>query len=45
VCMGCMIERDATLWTLADMPVGWRAARPDTSSAWTREATAEPDDE
>ena len=23
VCLGCMVEKDASLWVLADMPVGW----------------------
>lgn len=45
MCMGCMIERDATLWTLADMPIGWGADRPDMSSSWNREANPEPEEE
>jgi hypothetical protein len=45
VCMGCMLERDSTVWSLADMPIGWGADRPSLEGAWNREANPEPIDE
>ena len=45
VCLGCIVEKDPTLWTLADMPVGWGADRQDFGSPWNREANPQPVEE
>jgi hypothetical protein len=45
VCIGCMLERDPTLWTLADMPAGWGADRQNLNDSWNREPNPEPLDE
>lgn len=37
VCLGCMLERDSTLASLADLPIGWVASRREHAEAWTRE--------
>ena len=37
VCLGCMLERDATLSELADIPPGWYATRETPKSNWVRE--------
>ncbi|MEI2433165.1 hypothetical protein RDV84_02800 [Lysobacter yananisis] len=37
VCLGCMIDRDAALLQLADLPVGWSAVRESTGHAWLRQ--------
>lgn len=37
VCLGCMVERDKSLLTLADLPLGWCADRDSTNSNWVRE--------
>ena len=42
VCLGCMVEKDATIWSLADMPSGWSADREHVSVSWNREAHPEP---
>jgi len=42
VCLGCMVEKDPTLWTLADMPLGWGADREAIGFHWNREANPEP---
>jgi len=42
VCLGCMVEKDASLWTLADMPAGWGADRKLQSDEWNREPNPEP---
>ena len=44
VCLGCMVERDSSLWTLADMPAGWGADRENQSDVWNREPNPEPID-
>jgi hypothetical protein len=41
VCLGCILEKDASLWSLADMPAGWGADRADGTSGWNREANPE----
>lgn len=33
-CLGCMLERDASLAKLAKMPPGWRAVRETQKSEW-----------
>ena len=33
-----MVEKDATLWVLADMPMGWGADRASKDAVWNREA-------
>lgn len=45
VCLGCMVEKDPSLWTLADMPAGWGADREHQKHRWRREANPEPADE
>ena len=42
VCLGCMVEKDATLWVLADMPIGWGADRSSKDAIWNREANPAP---
>jgi hypothetical protein len=34
VCLGCMLERDATLAQLAAMPLGWCAVRDTQKDEW-----------
>src|SRR5687767_10513734 len=36
VCIGCILERDATLGQLADLPIGWCADRESLDSSWVR---------
>jgi hypothetical protein len=36
VCLHCIVEKDVTVKTLADLPAGWCAWRDDVSSPWTR---------
>ena len=45
VCLGCMVEKDATLWVLADMPIGWGADRTSKDAVWNREANPAPVEE
>jgi hypothetical protein len=45
VCLGCMVERDATLVALADMPAGWGADRENYDHNWNREPNPEPEDD
>jgi hypothetical protein len=45
VCLGCMVERDPTIWTLADMPAGWGADRDRPGANWNREANPAPQEE
>jgi hypothetical protein len=42
VCLGCMVEKDSSIWTLADMPIGWGAERESAGDSWNLEANAEP---
>ena len=44
VCFGCITARDASLFQLADLPLGWGADRPNVTTAWNREPLAERDD-
>lgn len=43
VCLGCMLERDASLFGLADLPAGWMAYRESPDLPWTREAYEDSD--
>jgi hypothetical protein len=36
-----MVEEDPTLWTLANLPVGWGADREKFGLPWNREANPE----
>jgi hypothetical protein len=36
VCLGCILESDATLRGLGDLPVGWCADRESVDSPWER---------
>jgi len=45
ICFGCIVERDATLVAVADLPIGWGADREAPGAAWVREANPEPDAE
>jgi hypothetical protein len=36
VCLGCMIKRDSSLETLADLPLGWCADRDALGTEWER---------
>ena len=42
VCLGCMIEKDPSVWTLAEMPIGWGADRTEVGAPWNIEANPEP---
>src|SRR4249920_377170 len=44
VCLGCMVESDATLLEIADLPLSWRAFRDDPNEPWQREEFNESDD-
>ena len=37
VCLHCVVDMDASVNDLADLPVGWCAWRENTASPWTRE--------
>lgn len=37
ICLGCIVEQDATLLQLANLPVGWMAYRESPELTWTRE--------
>ena len=43
VCLGCMLERDESLFVLADMQPGWCAFRSSPGEPWTREQYADSD--
>ncbi|MBF5005118.1 DUF6882 domain-containing protein [Diaphorobacter caeni] len=45
VCMGCVLERDASLFGLADLPPGWCADRAAPGEPWIRDVFAQEDDE
>ena len=45
LCFGCVLERDPSLWTLADLPVGWGAEREDPHGKWNREARPPPEED
>jgi hypothetical protein len=36
VCLGCALEHDDTLRTIADLPKGWYAVRAGVGQPWTR---------
>ena len=36
VCLGCALERDASLRDVADLPLGWYATRDRPGAAWVR---------
>ena len=38
LCLGCVVDKDASLWSLADLPIGWAADRFDLETGWVREA-------
>lgn len=44
VCLGCLIERDQSLFGLADLPAGWSAVRTSPGQTWKREPFADGDD-
>jgi hypothetical protein len=37
ICMGCIIERDPTLASVADLPSGWGADRETIGGEWSKE--------
>ena len=39
--MGCIVEHDHTLHTIADLPPGWGASRNAVGEPWQRYETAE----
>lgn len=45
VCLGCIIERDPSIFPLADMPPGWVAYRASTDQPWSRETYEDSDAE
>lgn len=48
LCLGCVVEADATLMEVADLPIGWSAYREEIGAAWERwqnEREEEPDAE
>ena len=45
VCLGCMVERDGSIVSVADLPMGWGADREFPGAAWIRAANPEPDEE
>ena len=45
LCFGCVIELDPSLWSLADLPLGWAAERRAAEGEWTREETPPPEEE
>ena len=44
VCLGCALERDASLLELSKLPKGWAAERPAPGETWSWEALP-PDEE
>jgi hypothetical protein len=44
VCLGCIVENDATILELADLPGSWRAHRASADSPWLREWFDDSDD-
>lgn len=44
VCMGCMLDRDPALFSLARLPAGWRAVRRSENEGWLQEAYEDLDD-
>ena len=44
VCMGCVLERDASLFALSDLPLGWCADRSAPGEPWIRDVFPEDDE-
>jgi hypothetical protein len=40
-----MVERDGSILSIGDLPIGWGADREFLGAEWTREANPEPDEE
>jgi hypothetical protein len=40
-----MVERDASLWTLADLPIGWAAERAQPDAVWLRQERPQPEED
>jgi hypothetical protein len=40
VCLGCMIQKDPSLFEIADLPTGWQAWRDAPGQEWHREPRA-----
>jgi hypothetical protein len=36
ICLGCAFEKDRSIGEVADLPLGWKAWRENTHSAWQR---------
>ncbi|WP_205904665.1 DUF6882 domain-containing protein [Diaphorobacter sp. HDW4A] len=45
VCMGCVLERDASLFGLADLPPGWCADRAAPGESWIRDVFPQENDD
>lgn len=45
VCMGCVLERDASLFELSDLPLGWSADRTAPGKPWIRDVFPENEDD
>lgn len=45
LCFGCVVGGDPSLWTLADLPVGWSAQRERPEAGWNREPHPPEDDD
>lgn len=45
VCLGCMLERDASLFELSDLPLGWSAHRTAPGKPWIRDVFLENEDD
>jgi hypothetical protein len=45
VCLGCMVSKDPSLRSLADLPRGWTAWRDSVTAPWRREPNVESGDE
>jgi hypothetical protein len=45
MCLGCVVERDATLFQISDLPPGWSAYREHVGAEWERWQKPAEDDE
>ena len=45
VCLDCIVDKDATINELHDLPVGWAAWRESVTAPWVRELAPPHDDE
>ena len=45
ICLGCALERDSSLFQLADLPAGWKASRASAEHSWQREPYDDYEDE